>query len=156
MFLISALAIIVVCVEITAGIAQQLAPTPPIRRGADGQIEIVPQNAHPPAPVAAAPKNSGARPDDRQPDATSLDPPAHLAQPAIQPLVSVEKSSMSGSDHPPRGAHVVSQIHNAPGWLHSHTYTYATGPYTRVVNGPGWNEAGGSYNSGQTLSAANL
>jgi len=51
---------------------------------------------------------------------------------------------------------VVSQIHNAPGWRHSHTYTYRTGPYTRVVNGPGWNETSGTYNPGRTLDAYQL
>lgn len=51
---------------------------------------------------------------------------------------------------------VVSQIHNAPGWRHSHTYIYRTGPYTRVVNGPGWNETSGTYVPGRTLDAYQL
>ena len=34
---------------------------------------------------------------------------------------------------------VVSQIHNAPGWLPNHAYAPATGPQTRVNSGPGWN-----------------
>lgn len=56
----------------------------------------------------------------------------------------------------PSGPVVVSQIHNAPGWQHSHTYTYATGPFTRVLNGPGWNESAGTYNPGQALNAYQL
>ena len=38
---------------------------------------------------------------------------------------------------------IISQIHNAPGWLAAHAYTYSSGPpvghKTRVVNGDGWN-----------------
>lgn len=51
---------------------------------------------------------------------------------------------------------VISQIHNAPGWRPSHTYTYHTGPYTRVVNGPGWNAGAQTYNPGLTLNAYQL
>ena len=59
---------------------------------------------------------------------------------------------------------IVSQIHNAPGWQPSHNYSYATGPYTRVVNGSGWSpgteswrSAGtGTYHPGQTLEAYQL
>lgn len=36
---------------------------------------------------------------------------------------------------------VTSQVHNAPGWIHSHSYT--TG--ARVNNGPGWNEGTGKF-----------
>ena len=62
---------------------------------------------------------------------------------------------LSGSRSLP-GPTIVSEIHNAPGWQPSHTYTYATRPYTRVVNGPGWNVANRSYNPGQTLDAYQL
>lgn len=52
-------------------------------------------------------------------------------------------------------ATVCSQIHNAPGWLTSHTYVpSATQPYTRVVNGAAWN--GTTYTPGQTLNAYQL
>lgn len=51
---------------------------------------------------------------------------------------------------------VISQIHNAPGWQHSHEYTYATSPFTRVVNGPGWSELGGRFNPSQGLYAYQL
>jgi hypothetical protein len=56
----------------------------------------------------------------------------------------------------PQGSVIISQIHNAPGWQHDHTYTYASGPYTRVVNGPGWNETKHSYNPGEPLGAYQL
>ena len=51
---------------------------------------------------------------------------------------------------------IVSQVHNAPGWQTSHSYTYASGPYTRVVNGAGWTPATASYTSGQPLNAYQL
>jgi hypothetical protein len=51
---------------------------------------------------------------------------------------------------------IISQIHNAPGWQHSHTYASRIGPYTRVVNGPGWDEASGIYKPGQSLDAYQL
>ena len=44
-------------------------------------------------------------------------------------------------------------IHNAPGWLPSHSYTFSSGPptapFTRVNNGPAWN--GSVYTNGLTL-----
>lgn len=51
---------------------------------------------------------------------------------------------------------IISQIHNAPGWHPSHTYVYHTGPYTRVLNGPGWNADSRTYNPGKTLDAYQL
>ncbi len=54
------------------------------------------------------------------------------------------------------GPTIISQIHNAPGWQRNHTYSYATGPFTRVANGAGWNEAEHSYAPGQPLSAYQL
>ena len=57
---------------------------------------------------------------------------------------------------PPPGPIITSQIHNAPGWQPSHTYTYATGPATRVVSGAGWNPANGRFEPGQTLDAYQL
>jgi hypothetical protein len=66
-----------------------------------------------------------------------------------------ETRSFDGQ-HPPPGPLIVSQIHNAPGWQPSHTYAYATGPYTRVVSGPGWDPATRGYGPGQTLDAYQL
>ena len=43
-----------------------------------------------------------------------------------------------------------------PGWQRDHTYNYAAGPSTRVVNGPGWNETKRSYNPGEPLKAYQL
>jgi hypothetical protein len=63
-------------------------------------------------------------------------------------------SAVDGNQMP--GPTIISHIHNAPGWQRNHTYTYATGPYTRVVNGLGWNEAEHSYYPGQPLSAYQL
>jgi hypothetical protein len=68
---------------------------------------------------------------------------------------SAETRSLDGQHFPP-GPLIVSQIHNAPGWQPSHTYTYATGPYTRAVSGPGWDPAKRSYDSGRTLDAYQL
>ena len=51
---------------------------------------------------------------------------------------------------------IVSQVHNAPGWRRSHIYRYATGPRTRVVNGPGWNHSRGTYDPGKPLNAYEL
>lgn len=56
----------------------------------------------------------------------------------------------------PAGAMIISQIHNAPGWQPSHTYTEATGPATRVVSGPGWNPANRNYRPGEALDAYQL
>jgi hypothetical protein len=53
---------------------------------------------------------------------------------------------------------VTAQIHNAPGWLPSHSYTYSAGPpvapFTRVVNGAAWN--GSSFTPYETLNAYQL
>jgi hypothetical protein len=57
---------------------------------------------------------------------------------------------------PPPGPIIISQIHNAPGWQPSHTYTYATGPASRVVSGAGWNSANGRFEGGQTPDAYQL
>ena len=80
----------------------------------------------------------------------------HRRPPAVSPVADQTQGARTAADDsaPPRT--IVSQIHNAPGWRHSHTYAYRTGPYTRVVNGPGWNEAPGTYNPGQTLDAYQL
>ena len=51
---------------------------------------------------------------------------------------------------------IISQIHNAPGWQHSTGYTSRTGPFTRVVNGPGWDESSDTYKPGQPLNAYQL
>jgi hypothetical protein len=76
---------------------------------------------------------------------------------AAEPRASQTARSMSlDSQQRPPGALIVSQIHNAPGWRLSHTYTYAAGSYTRVVSGPGWNPANGSYSPGQALDAYQL
>jgi hypothetical protein len=73
---------------------------------------------------------------------------------AAEPRAGQTARNMSlDSQQRPPGTLIVSQIHNAPGWRPSHTYT---GPYTRVVSGPGWNPANGSYNPGQTLNAYQL
>ena len=48
----------------------------------------------------------------------------------------------------------VSNIHNAPGWLPSHSYAPAGGPKTRVVNGAGWN--GSAFVPGSALNAYEL
>lgn len=56
----------------------------------------------------------------------------------------------------PSGSTVVSQIHNAPGWLPNHAYASATGPFTRVNSGPGWHPANGTWNPGQALNAYQL
>ena len=56
----------------------------------------------------------------------------------------------------PGGSAIASNIHNAPGWLPATTYKPATGPMTRVVNGPGWSPSDGSYHPGQPLNAYQL
>lgn len=70
--------------------------------------------------------------------------------------VQVAENAPPDGQRSPRGPVVVSQIHNAPGWLPSHTYTHAAGAHTRVVNGPGWNPAQGNYEPGQRLDAYQL
>lgn len=54
------------------------------------------------------------------------------------------------------GPTIISQIHNAPGWRPSRTYTYHRRPFRRVVNGPGWNASSGTYNPGRLLNAYQL
>jgi hypothetical protein len=56
----------------------------------------------------------------------------------------------------PALADVTANVHNAPGWLHSHAYSPASGPQTRVLNGSGWNEGAGTYNPGSALNAYEL
>lgn len=55
-----------------------------------------------------------------------------------------------------KGKTIVSQIHNAPGWRPHHTYAYHAGPFTRVLNGPGWDAASHTYKPGRTLDAYQL
>lgn len=54
------------------------------------------------------------------------------------------------------GSAVVSQVHNAPGWLPGHAYAPASGPFTRVNSGLGWSPASGTWNPGQALAAYQL
>jgi hypothetical protein len=84
-------------------------------------------------------------------------PPAQ-ADRTMHAAASPPTNAESGPNAPVEmpGPTMISQIHNAPGWQRNHTYIYATGPYTRVVNGPGWNEAEHSYQPGQPLSAYQL
>lgn len=56
---------------------------------------------------------------------------------------------------------VVSQIHNAPGWLPNHAYGATTDPayaagHTRVNSGPGWNPTTQAWVPGQPLAAYQL
>lgn len=52
---------------------------------------------------------------------------------------------------------IVSQIHNAPGWLPSTSYSYtSTRPYVRVNAGAGWTPGTGTWNPGQPLAAYQL
>lgn len=53
-------------------------------------------------------------------------------------------------------APVTFNIHNAPGWLTSHSYTPASGPKTRVVNGAGWTPGTSTWNPGSALNAYEL
>jgi len=71
-------------------------------------------------------------------------------------LAIASAAEFTGTPSTLRGRTVVSNIHNAPGWRPAHAYSYATGPYTRVLNGPGWNESSRTYNPGQMLSAYQL
>ena len=75
-------------------------------------------------------------------------------QAAASPPSTVESGSARQLTLP--GPTIISQIHNAPGWQRNHTYSYATGPLTRVATGAGWNEAEHSYAPGQPLSAYQL
>jgi hypothetical protein len=174
-FLVGAIAAVLVLANVAASAAQQLptggGPIPPVRRAPDGKIEVVTPSAKPPAAVTTpnagarqatarpgpaptdASENAAARPDAPGPGTASSDA-SESTRPATQ-RAPVNNIPVSGDQSPP-SATVVSQIHNAPGWQHSHAYTYATGPYTRVVNGPGQNEANGTYNPGQTLEAYQL
>jgi hypothetical protein len=81
---------------------------------------------------------------------------AFAGLPAMSRVDQIAETVSVNGQPPPPGALIVSQIHNAPGWQASHTYTYAAGPYTRVVSGPGWNPASGSYNPGERLDAYQL
>lgn len=48
-------------------------------------------------------------------------------------------------------------LHNAPGWQASHSYTVTSGPHTRVNNGAGWTPGSpGNYNPGSALNAYEL
>jgi hypothetical protein len=77
-----------------------------------------------------------------------------IAFAAVAQSVTPNKNAGLSAD-PPQSV-IVSQIHNAPGWRHSHTYRYAAGPFTRVVNGPGWDETAGRFNPRQGLYAYQL
>jgi hypothetical protein len=153
---VGALAPVLVCANIIASFAQQLPPggepIPPVRRGADGKIEVIPPSAHHPQVVTTP--NVGARQAISRPGTSPLDAAPKTPHPPTQ-QVPVNSVPVSGAPSPP-GRTVVSNIHNAPGWRHSHTYTYTDGPYTRVLNGPGRDESNAAYNPGQTLEAYQL
>jgi hypothetical protein len=53
-------------------------------------------------------------------------------------------------------ATVISNVHNAPGWLPAHGYAPAGGPRTRVLSGPGWTPESKTWNPGRPLSAYQL
>lgn len=85
-------------------------------------------------------------------------PPLGMARPraSVSPApAKIDVNPETGQDQL-RGPIIVSQIHNAPGWQPDHRYSYAFGPYTRVVNGPGWTAENRSYNPGQPLNAYQL
>lgn len=127
--------------------ASKLMGTP--RRASDGTIIIDPPMAIPQPnqfPTIAKSPTS-------QSKAQAVSPPL-----VLQPGPAAHGAAMVGTPDKLRATvkTVISQIHNAPGWQHSHTYTYHPAPYTRVVNGPGWNEALGVFTPGQTLRAYQL
>jgi hypothetical protein len=74
---------------------------------------------------------------------------------ALHAAQAAETTSLE-RQQPPPGPTIASQVHNAPGWQPSHSYASATGPYTRVVSGPGWNPANGTYIPGEALNAYQL
>lgn len=54
-------------------------------------------------------------------------------------------------------APIVSHVHNAPGWQPNHVYPDgSTSPYSRVVNGPGWNWRTGHFVPYYSLAAYQL
>lgn len=81
-----------------------------------------------------------------------------LLSAALLLAISVSASALplfrGGFSAPTSSATVVSQIHNAPGWLATHAYVPAAGPKTRVVNGAAWN--GTAFTSGAALNAYEL
>jgi hypothetical protein len=83
-------------------------------------------------------------------------PPGGAGPSAASRADQTARTTSLDDKQPPPGPIIISQVHNAPGWLPSHTYTYATGPATRVVSGAGWNPANGRFEPGQTLDAYQL
>jgi hypothetical protein len=75
---------------------------------------------------------------------------------AIVRVAQIDRSYQVVANGSPPAPTFISQIHNAPGWRHSTSYTSRTGPFTRVVNGPGWDEPSDSYKPGQPLNAYQL
>ena len=82
--------------------------------------------------------------------------PPHHAPAAILRVAGTDRRYQMAASGAAKAQTTMSQIHNAPGWQHTHTYTSRTGPYTRVVNGPGWDEATDTYRPGQSLDAYQL
>lgn len=123
------------------------------RRLPDGSIAIAPENVQP-RPGATAPPPR--RRETRLVPNAHVEPTAEVAKPPLLRVAQTVSSTASSGLRSPPGATIVSQIHNAPGWQHSHAYSYAAGPYTRVVSGPGWDEANGTYMPGRALAAYQL
>ena len=89
--------------------------------------------------------------------ASAQNPPSAAVGASAASRADQTARSISRNDNqPPPGPIIISQFHNAPGWQPSHTYTYATGPATRVVSGAGWNPATGRFEPGQPLDAYQL
>lgn len=83
-------------------------------------------------------------------------PIAAMAQTGQQPTYLGLSAKISLPPPPPPPIVGGAQIHNASGWLPNHIYAAATGPFTRVNSGLGWNPATGTWNPGQVLGAYQL
>ncbi len=89
--------------------------------------------------------------------ASAQNPPsARVGASAASRAEQTARAISRNDNQPPPGPVIISQVHNATGWQPSHTYTYATGPATRVVSGAGWNPANGRFEPGEPLDAYQL
>jgi hypothetical protein len=146
-WLADAIAVGLVFANIAASVAQQLppggVPIPPLRRGAGGEIEVVPPSAKPP-PVATSP-NAGAHPATSRPSAPPSDAASKFTRPWTQRVPARNASEIGNrsslrttwkpSDNKwvsPALAIGTINIANAPEWQQSHAYIVGD----RVVAGP--------------------
>jgi hypothetical protein len=122
-----------------------------IQRGPDGRPAVV----RPSEPLAPASVPEAAAPGEKPQSSVRKPQLSRPAKPEA-PQPAKAKSPVQPTKAPPPT--MVSNIHNAAAWRHSHSYTVPNAgfPPLRTNNGPGWNEPADRYVPGSHLNSYQL